>query len=92
MTTTTLDNLNARHEVLLKAFNIVANPTDWKAPIVCYGTRATIEKLLQLTGLTMADIVESIEYFTATTATVTETNDDIRITAPGYRAGPAADR
>lgn len=88
---TTLEAQNARHEVLKKAFDIVANDLDWKGPILCYGTRSTFTALFRMTGLTMADLVESVEFFTATAATVVEQGDEIRITAPGYRAGPAGD-
>jgi hypothetical protein len=86
-----LDTLNAHQARMKAAFDIVSNPQDWKAPIRVIGTRSTWAKLLSLTGFTQAEILESIEYFTATKATVTDKGDEIEITAPGYRMGPAGD-
>jgi hypothetical protein len=88
---TSLEALNAHQARMQKAFDIVANPLDWKAPIRVQSSRATWAKLLSMTGLTHDEILESIAYFTATTATVTEQGDELEITAPGYRAGPAGD-
>lgn len=66
-------------EQLQRAFDAVANPQDWKAPI-----EAVIES--SAWQLTKAAIV----HFTATQPTL-KANDDGRfvVTAPGYRAGPA---
>ena len=72
------------HQQLKAAFDAVADPTDWKAPVdaMVYGGDY---------GLTHA----AVEYFTATTPTGTwepwnaQGMNTWRITAPGYRNGPA---
>ena len=92
--------LNARHALLSEAFKVV-DPTrpamaghpaqDWRSPISQRGTRGAFDAAARHFGVTFGDIVESVEYFTATAATVTETAGVLHITADGYRAGPAGD-
>lgn len=78
------------HEERMKAaFEIAANPLDWRAPIRISGNRAVWASIERITGITQADIVESIQFYTSTEATVTVNGDDIEIKAAGYRAGPA---
>lgn len=71
-------------ELMRRAFDLVANPKDWKAPVdkVLYPAVLDYE---------IAVIAFAVKYMTATEATVTELPDGkVRITAPGYRNGPAA--
>ena len=73
-----------------RAFSSVQNPADWKAPIDC---------ILDLRGLCLievrnklARVKAAIEFFTATTASVHVVDGGIyRVTALGYRMGPAGD-
>jgi len=63
------------------AFNRVQNPTNWKKPI--YAVVTGSDEDLKI-------IAEAIEFYTATSATITHLTDDMyRVTAPGYYAGPA---
>jgi len=62
------------------AFRLVANPTDWKAPI---DARVPADKLVA--------VVRAIAFYTATSATVTPEGDVFRVTSIGYRSGPAGD-
>ena len=66
------------------AFNMVADPNDWRAPIDAYVPKDTDLVLLE----------EAIVFYTATTPTFTVAlgKDQvmrIRVRADGYRAGPA---
>lgn len=72
------------HELLDKAFAIVADPKDWKAPI---DTIIRIEDYYDL-----LIILTAIEHFTATKATYDMVEDRVyHIKSVGYRAGPAGD-
>lgn len=71
------------------AFELVKPPTHWKAPID-YRVR-TNELKLALAGraITIEQVCEAVEFFTATKAKVREEMGFTYITAPGYWAGPA---
>ncbi len=79
-----------------RAFRLV-DPTcepigrDWKDPIGVFGSEKAIEAACSHLSVTLDDVIASVEFYTATVATVTRSNGQIRITAPGYRAGPAGD-
>jgi hypothetical protein len=99
---TTLTNVPAdvaaRHNLMHRAWRL-ANPAckplgrDWKDPIRFYGTEATLRGTCKDMGFTLENVLEAIEYMTATKASVTcETIDGeevLVVAAPGYRAGPA---
>ena len=71
----TYDEMQAK---LTAAFNKVADKADWKRPIDAVIDRAD------------RDIVrEAVIYFTATVPTFVDVGDKMRVTSPGYRAGPA---
>lgn len=78
-----LNNYDRTHAELLRAFDLVADPDDWRAPIRAF-CRAADVKAVQ----------EAVTYFTATTATAVLIPfvGQFYITAVGYRAGPAGDR
>ncbi len=88
------------HDTMLAAFNVV-DPTrsafgiypalDWKAPIALSGSHGAIEYVCKHHKVTLSDVLESVEYFTATAAVVIEEGELLHIRAPGYRAGPAGD-
>jgi hypothetical protein len=66
---------------LESAFAKVRNPRDWRAPI---------SAIVAAEDLTVCFL--AIEYFTATRATVEHLYaDKYRLTADGYRKGPAGD-
>ena len=70
------------HDTLSKAFDAVADPDDWRAPIAVW-----------LPGEAVNLAVAAIRFFTATTPKV---ELDMRrmkflVTSEGYRAGPAGD-
>lgn len=74
------------HAKMAAAFDIVEPAGDWRDPIFA----ATSHAACAAAGLTLADVLESVEYFTATVAEVTE--DDfglVTVSAVGYRNGPA---
>lgn len=89
--TTELDTLNAKRTLLQTAFDVVCDSRDWKAPISIHAEIGLWNRLCAQLGITTELVLESVEFFTATQATVTEQNGEIRITAPGYRMGPAGD-
>lgn len=76
--------------VLKAAFDLVANKTDWKAPVDAYVEGETCDFSEDV-------ICRAVEFFTATTATVSRGIDcgavasTYRVRAAGYRAGPAGD-
>lgn len=64
---------------LLKAFDVVCDPDDWRAPI-------DAEVAVEEVPVTVA----AIEYFTATSVRVTRCHTDrCRVRSVGYRSGPA---
>ena len=70
------------HEELQQAFNAVADPDNWKAPI-----KATIQGISRES----ADRIQyAVEFYTATQCQVTKANKDtFRFESVGYRNGPA---
>lgn len=74
------------HAKMVAAFDIVEPAGDWRDPI--FSTTSHAE--CAAAGVTLADVLEAVEYFTATVAKVAE--DDfglVTISAVGYRNGPA---
>lgn len=69
-------------EALREAFDHVCDPDDWKAPIDIW-----------LPGDLVPVAVCAIEFYTATSPVITLDTDRMhyRLTAPGYRRGPAGD-
>lgn len=68
---------------LKTAFERVQNKDHWKGPIDAFVTVRSEDEI--------ALIEAAVEFYTATRATVRPTSDcfRVRITAPGYWAGPA---
>ena len=91
MTSIDLATMNAKRDLLKTAFDVVCDARDWKAPISIHAEIGLWTRLCAQLGITTELVCEAVEFFTATQATVTEVNGEIRITAPGYRAGPAGD-
>ena len=82
----TPNSFSSHHEKMEAAFDIVSPAGDWRAPIFATTSHAVIG----MAGVTLGDVLEAVEYFTATVAKVTE--DDfglITVCADGYRNGPA---
>lgn len=84
-----LEAVLAREPKLQEAFNRVQNRTDWKAPIDWTGCLDNKQATLT---------IEAVSHYTATPARIrylTEPGKSglalVRITAAGYRAGPAGD-
>lgn len=77
------------HAALSAAFDLVADPDDWKAPIDAVVTLPHV-----MDGL---EVKKAVQFFTATEATISvvglasETDITVRVQAPGYRMGPAGD-
>lgn len=82
-------NLNYSRHQLKTVFELVEDKTNWKNPIDKFLPKIYDEKL----------IAESIEFFTGTKAIIVDVYEDrldannivmteIRVTAPGYYAGP----
>lgn len=89
--TTDLATMNANRDLLKTAFDVVCDSRDWKGPISIHAEIGLWNRLCTQLGITTALVLEAVVFFTATEATVTEQNGEIRITAPGYRSGPAGD-
>ena len=69
-------------EQMKKAFDAVANPNDWKAPIAA-----------SMTGESVNVVVAAIKFYTATVPEVTLDVATMRyhVHSDGYRNGPAGD-
>jgi hypothetical protein len=67
---------------LSACFDRVKNPDHWKKPI-------DIELPGSLELSEVGDILEAIEFYTATSGRAVYTATGVRFTAPGYYAGPA---
>jgi len=76
-----LTKLELTHDRLSAAFDLVRDPTDWRAPIDFTGDLHVDDGLAA---------IEAIRFFTATTPTLEVlTTGEVRIKSVGYRAGPA---
>ena len=71
--------------ILRAAFDLVALPGDWKGPI-----NATIHE--DLCDFDHGVLVAAVDFMTASTALVWIERGHVRVTAAGYRMGPAGDR
>lgn len=89
--TTSLTAANSHRDLMKTAFDVVCDAQDWKNPIKISADVGLWARLCKQLGITTENVIESIEFFTATQATVVTVNGEIRITAPGYRNGPASD-
>ena len=69
-----------RLDELQRAFDAVADPTDWRNPIAARVSLARRD-------VTLA----AIEFYTATKATVAFRGRDCLVQSVGYRMGPAGD-
>lgn len=67
------------------AFDLVAPAHDWRASIDAYVS----DDALDAASLSLAEIADSVMFFTATEATLTRTGHGWRVRAVGYRNGPA---
>jgi predicted heme/steroid binding protein len=70
------------HQALSDAFDRLSDPADWKAPIDAW-----------VPGELVLVAVCAIEFYTSTSPIITLDTDTMqyRLTAPGYRQGPAGD-
>lgn len=83
-----MSNAEISQDCYREAFDLVAPKGDWKGPI---DATVSVSKLKEM-GITVAHLVEAIEFYTATEAKVTapeEAGDLLFVRAAGYRAGPA---
>jgi len=72
-------------ELCASAFELVADPKDWKAPI---------NKIVRFDAIeyTPDALAYAVKYMTATEVTMTPvSNHETRVTSVGYRMGPAGD-
>lgn len=69
---------------MANAFDLVA-PSDWRAEIDAHVTGSALAEQ----GLTIRNVAEAVEFYTATEATFVPEGDGFRVKAAGYRAGPA---
>ena len=63
---------------LSRAYDLVSDPDDWKAPI-----DATVS------GADIHAVVSAIEFYTATDVNVSYDGEKWKVKSVGYRAGPA---
>jgi len=88
--------MSCKSSTLETAFSLV-DPTcaaigrDWKAPINLSGSPAAINAVLDHLGVSLMDVSDAVEHFTATRLEVTATGGMMHLRAAGYRAGPAGD-
>lgn len=81
----------ARHDILKAAFDMVANRSDWKAPV-----HATVT-IHQYDSLSLGVFADAIEYFTGTKPNIYVVDGfnegtgmaTYRLVAEGYRLGPS---
>ena len=74
------------HSKMVVAFDVVAPVGDWRDPIFAAISHAECAAV----GVSLSDVLEAVEYFTATVAKVSE--DDfglVTVSSDGYRNGPA---
>jgi len=87
-TMTTATKMRFSEPEMDAAFKRVQNPDDWRGPINCVvliANKTEIENTRQ-----KKLIIEAIEFYTATEAEITPLDGRLyRVTAAGYRAGPA---
>lgn len=86
MSACTSSSFSDHHAKMVAAFEIIEPAGDWRDPILS----ATSHAALHAAGVTLEDVLESVQYFTATVANVIE--DDfglVTVSADGYRNGPA---
>lgn len=90
MQTAHADAYDAHHNRMKVAFELVQNAEHWKGAVDAV---VTAEQLTAV-GVTIADVRESVTYFTGTVATVEQAPSWValepryHVTAPGYWAGP----
>ena len=83
-------------EQMHTAFSLV-DPTcerlgrDWKDEIYTYGSEDVMLKTMADMGVTLADVLNSITFFTAAKPRVNVISGVMHIVADGYRKGPAGD-
>ena len=84
------NSFNSHHGRMVAAFKVVEPLGDWRGPIRKAAKRSDFELVCGHFGVTFGDVLESVEYFTATKASVAVDADGRTvITAKGYRDGPA---
>lgn len=81
-------------ETLAKAFDVVCVADDWRAPIdktVYADASGNVIGTGVFEPITLDEVKAAIEFFTATEASCVKvgTVDAVKVTAVGYRAGPA---
>lgn len=90
-----LDALDARMSAAWSLVNPVSRTGSWRSPIEVSGARGAFEAALTALGVTWRDVREAVAHYTATelraTLSVRDGRLDVRLTAPGYAAGPAGD-
>ena len=89
--TSTSLSYGEHHARMLAAFKVL-EPLggDWRDPINRTASVETFNLACRSLGVSMADALESVRYFTACEPVVTLTVDGrVTVTAPGYRNGPA---
>lgn len=75
----------SKHEQhLYKSFNLVKNPIHWKEPI---DAKIPLDELSRH-RVTVDDIKEAVEYYTASVAETEIEGKFLRVKARGYRLGP----
>lgn len=81
--------LDLRQVALRRAFDLVRNPSHWKAPIDWRWSESDYAKELRRQHTSEAEILQAIIHFTATEGRVERADGFVYIKAPGYWAGPA---
>ena len=63
-------SFNCNHELMAQAFKVVEPLGDWRDPIKRVAERSTFDAVCSSLGVSFADVLRSVEYFTATAASV----------------------
>lgn len=87
MATVSTSLFSTHHDRMVAAFEIVEPSNDWRDRILSVFSHSALTNA----GVTLADVIESVAYFTATVPTINEDEWDgsITVSAIGYRNGPA---
>lgn len=83
-----VERIDPDQDKLRAAFDLVADPVDWKGPIDAVVTDDELEAF----DLTADDVRDAVVHYTAVVPYVQKARNGLLVRCIGYRQGPAGDR